>query len=173
MVFTKIRAENEAQYVSEYVVKNFKGFTFKLRCPLGTAPDAFIKEYGLRKALHIYRPSRPEVDACIITNEDIVLIEGKIQRVLDGIAKLIVYRDLVETTPELVAYKTLPVRAILVTPKPPLWSKTIADKYNIKMDIYVPKWIEEYWKSQERYWSAEERLKREQRKKALKTFGFK
>jgi hypothetical protein len=172
MGFSKIRAENEARYVSEYVVNNYPHNLVKLRCPLGTAPDSFIKEMGLSKALRTYRPSRPEVDACIITNTNIVLIEGKIIKVMDGISKLIVYRDLVESTPELVAYKSLRVQPILITPKPPLWTKTIADKHDIKIEIFKPDWIKNYYEKQEMYWSAEERLKREGRKSTLKRLGY-
>jgi len=172
MGFSKIRAENELRYVSEYVLNNYPKNLVKLRCPLGTAPDSFIKEMGLRKALRTYRPSRPEVDACVITNKNIVVIEGKILKVMDGISKLIVYRDLVETTPELIAYKSLPVKALLITPKPPLWAKTIADKHNIIIDIFKPDWIVEYYEKQELYWSAEERLKREGRKTTLKRLGY-
>ncbi len=73
MGFTKIRAENELRYVSEYVLTNYPKNLVKLRCPLGTAPDSFIKEMGLNKALRTYRPSRPEVDACIITNTNIIM----------------------------------------------------------------------------------------------------
>jgi len=172
MGFTKLRAENELRYVSEYVVNNYPKNLVKLRCPLGTAPDSFIKEMGLNKALRTYRPSRPEVDACIITNKNIVVIEGKIMKVMDGISKLIVYRDLVESTPELVAYKSLPVLALLITPKPPLWTKTIAEKHNIKIEIYKPDWIVDYYEKQEMYWSAEERLKRAGRKSKLKQLGY-
>jgi len=172
MSFSKIRAENEARYVSEYVLNNYPNNLVKLRCPLGTAPDSFIKEMGLSKALRTYRPSRPEVDACIITNTNIVLIEGKIIKVMDGISKLIVYRDLVESTPELIAYKSLRVLPILITPKPPLWTKTIAQKHGIKIDLFKPDWIQHYYDKQETYWTAEERLKREGRKQTLKRLGY-
>jgi len=172
MSFSKIRAENELRYVSEYVANNYPKNIVKLRCPLGTAPDSFIKEMGLSKALRTYRPSRPEVDACVITNTNIIVIEGKIMKVMDGISKLIIYRDLVPSTPELVAYKSLPALALLITPKPPLWSKTIAEKHNIKIEIFKPDWIVEYYEKQEMYWSAEERLKREGRKSTLRKMGY-
>lgn len=172
MSFSKLRSDYETRFVAEYVTKTYPKSIVKYRCPLGTAPESFIKEFGLHKALNIYRPSRPEVDACIITNEAVVLIEGKILKVMDGISKLIVYRDLAPETPELIAYKSLPFDAILVTPKPPGWSKTIAEKHNIKIEIYLPNWLEEYYNKQEQYWTHAERLKRETRKGNLKKLGY-
>lgn len=172
MPFSKIRADYEARYVSEFVLEKYPNATKKLRCPLGTAPESFIKEFGLRKALNVYRPSRPEVDACVIEGDHIVLIEGKIMKVLDGISKLIVYRDLVQETPELVAYKTLRVDAVLVTPKPPGWTRTVAEKNNISIEIFLPEWLDEYYKKQESYWTSEERLRREERKQNLKRLQY-
>ena len=173
MGFSKVRADHEARYVSEYVANMTKGSIVKLRCPLGAAPEEFIKIMGLRKALRFYRPYRPEVDACIIESDKIIVIEGKIMKVMDGISKLIIYRDLVPSTPELVAYKSLPVEARLITPKPPMWLTDVAKKHNIKVDIYLPEWLSEYYEQQEMYWSAGERLKRETRKKTLERLGYK
>lgn len=173
MPFTKMRTEHEARYVSEYVLQTFPDDIHQFRCPLGRVPESLIKELGLGKAIGMYRPYRPECDALVITNTHVVLIEGKIFKVMDGLSKLPVYRSLVAETPELDLYKKFPTRAILVTPKQPVWSAPFVQEQGIEIDIFLPDWLEEYYKSQEQYWTAEERMKRLGRKEVLKGLGFK
>lgn len=169
---TKIRVDYEARYVSEYVLDRYPDTQHKLRCPLGSVPELWIKEMGLGKAVRAYRPYRPEVDAVVIEKEKIVIIEGKIFKVLDGVSKLPVYRFLIPETPELQEYKSLPVEARLVTPHPPGWAQRIADEWNITIDLYEPDWLSEYKEKQDRYWTSEEKVKRHQRRETLKGLGF-
>ncbi|TSA40264.1 hypothetical protein D4Q85_00060 [bacterium] len=169
--FTKLRANWEQRYVTDYVLAKYPKDIQQYRVPLGSVPELWIKEMGLGKALKTYRPYRPEADACVITADKIVLIEGKIFKVMDGLAKLPIYRSLVAETPELDMYKSLPVEAVLVTPKEPGWSRRVAIENDITVDIFVPAWIEEYYDEQEKYWTAEERVKRLQRKEKLKRMG--
>jgi len=170
--FTKLRENWEQRYVSDYVIGKYPHDIHKFRCPLGTAPDIWIHEMGLGKALKTYRPYRPECDAAVVTADKIVVIEGKLFKVMDGLAKLPIYRSLIRETPEFDIYKTLPVDAVLVTPKDPGWSKRVAEEYNIVVDIFIPEWIKEYYEKQERYWTAEERLKRLKRKEVLEGMGY-
>jgi hypothetical protein len=173
MPFTKLRTEWESKYVSEYVLQKYPHDEVQFRCPLGKVPESMIKELGLSKATGAYRPYRPEVDARVITDDALVLIEGKIFKVMDGLSKLPVYRSLVKETPELELYKNFPVRAVLVTPKELTWGANIAVEQNIEVELFLPGWLDEYYAQQEGYWTAEERYKREQRKNVLKGLGFK
>ena len=170
--FTKLRENWEQRYVSDYVLEKYPHNIHKFRCPLGTVPEMWINEMGLAKALKTYRPYRPECDAAVITADSIVLIEGKLFKVMDGLSKLPIYRSLIKRTPEFDAYKTLPVEAVLVTPKEPGWSKEVAEENNIIVDLFTPDWIMEYYEQQERYWTAEERLKRLKRKKVLEGLEY-
>ena len=127
---------------------------------------------GLDLALRTYRPYRPECDAAVLTADKIVLIEGKLFKVMDGLAKLPIYRSLIQETPEFDEFKTLPVEAVLVTPKEPGWSSRVAKENNITVEIFKPEWIMEYYDNQEKYWTAEERLKRIKRKGVLEGLGY-
>ena len=173
MPFTKQRQEWETRYVSDYVLQNYPNDRVQYRVPLGKVPESLIKELGLLKAIGIFRPYRPEVDALVITKDTLVLIEGKIFKVMDGLSKLPVYKSLIPETPELELYKKFPVRAVLVTPKEPVWAAPFIDAQEIFVDIFRPDWLEEYYQAQERYWTPEERMKRLQRKEVLKGLGFK
>ena len=172
MPFTKARQEWETRYVSDYVLQNYPDDHVQYRVPLGKVPESLIKELGLLKAIGIYRPYRPEVDALVITKDTLVLIEGKIFKVMDGLSKLPVYKSLIPETPELELYKKFPVYSELVTPKEPVWAAPFITEQDIHIRIFRPDWLEEYYQAQEKYWTPEERMKRLQRKEVLKGLGF-
>jgi hypothetical protein len=170
--FTKVRENWEERYVSDYVLTFYPNDLAKFRCPLGSVPGQWIQEMGLGKAIKAYRPYRPEVDALVVTADELVAIEGKIFKVMDGIAKLPIYRSLIYDTPELSEYRSLPVQAVLVTPKDPGWSRKIADESKVKVHVWAPAWIQEYYEKQESYWTQDERFKRIRRKQVLEDLGF-
>lgn len=170
--FTKKRANPEARYVSEYCLLKYPDDVIKLRVPLGTAPESIIKEMGLARTLRQFRPYRPEADALIIRKDSLVIIEGKIIKVLDGLSKLIVYRQLLKYTPELAEFADLPVTATVVTPKPPLWFLKVAQDFDISYDIYAPEWLAAYYDKQDKYFTKPERVERFKRAQALDKLGF-
>jgi hypothetical protein len=172
MVHTKLRENWEQRYVSEYVLKYYPTDIVKYRCPLGSVPGMWVKEMGMGRAVRAYRPYRPECDAAIITADEVIVIEGKIMKVLDGLAKLPIYRMLIPESPEFYEYRNLPVRAVLVTPKEPQWEKRVAKEFDIEVVIFTPDWLKEYYQHQEQYWTAEERMKREKRRGVLEGLGY-
>ena len=169
---TKKRANNEKRYCSEYCLINYPDDVIKLNVPLGTAPESLIREFGLARTLRQFRPFRPEVDALIIRNDDLVLIETKIIRVLDGLAKLIVYRQLIGYTPELADYWDYPIKTVLVTPKPPLWFIKVAHDFDIDYVVYAPEWLDAYYKKQDEYTTKKEVIARRKRVHILEDLGF-
>ena len=90
--FTKLRREIEPKWVAEYCAKFYPNDIVKYRCPLGAPPRELVEEHGLEKALRLYRPYRPEVDALVITKTSLILIEAKVHRYVDGLAKLPLYK---------------------------------------------------------------------------------
>ncbi len=170
--FTKLRADWEHRYVSDYVLMKYPHDIHKFRCPLGTVPEMWVREMGLGKAIRAFRPYRPEVDAAVVTADRIVIIEGKLFKVMDGLSKLPIYRSLIAETPEFSEYRTLPVEAVLVTPKEPQWAQKVVAELDIVVDIFIPGWIKEYYEAQEKYWTTEEKFEREKRKEMLKGLGY-
>ena len=169
---TRVRRELEPKWVSWYCAENFPRDLVKLRCPLGPIPNAFKKMYGEGKARKVYRPWRPEVDACVVAPDRIYLIEAKIQKFMDGLSKLPVYKALVEDTPELEDYKGLPVHMRLLMPAHIPWVETAAEKMGVEVVVEAPEFIKEVWKERDKYWTKPMLKKREERKKALKKLGF-
>jgi len=171
-VNTRLNRSLEPRLVAEWVVQTFPHGTPMYRVPLGPPPDQLRQEIGLDAALQKWRPWRPEVDAVVIEKDRLTLVEGKIFKVLDGIAKLIVYRALVPYTPELQPYANLPLRSVMVTPKPPYYEKIIADAFGMEVVIYRPEWVLQTVEEYNKRWTAEGRLETQRRKDFLKTVGF-
>jgi hypothetical protein len=169
----KLREEWESRFVSEYIEARFPNTLKKIRVPLGPVRQEDIDVYGLMAAARRMRAFRPEVDAVVVTKRELILVEGKLMKVLDGYAKLIVYSALVDETPELSDYHALNRRMILATPKPPTWALSIAQRFDVEIDIYRPEWLAGYYNRQEKYWTAEGRYERERRKKAMRDIGLK
>lgn len=169
---TKTRRELEPKWVSWYCAKYYPDDIVKLRCPLGPAPEELRKLYGEAKALKVYRPSRPEVDACVINSAEIRLIEAKVQKFMDGLSKLPVYKALVTDTPELRPWRDLPVSMYLLIPAEIAWVRAAAAKMGVKIHIDAPPFIMEYWQERDKYWTKPYMEKRLARKKKLEELGY-
>jgi len=154
--------------VSWYVAKTYPKAQVRLRCPLGPVPDALKDLHGPGKAAAVYRPWRPEVDALVITDVAVTLIEAKIQKYMDGLSKLPVYRDLIPTTPELVEYRHLSVNMVLLLPAQVDWVEAAAKKSGVKVVVEAPDFIKEAWEDRDKYWTPEAIRERERRKKLLR-----
>lgn len=173
MGFTKIRREIEPRWVSQYIKEFYAKAEAHLRCPLGPIPEEYVKMYGPAKAANIYRPWRPEVDALVVLEGAIVLIEAKIQKYMDGLAKLPVYKALIPSTPEFMPIsKTRPTIMHLLLPYPIPWVKTAAAVTGVEVIDWAPDWVVEIWEERDKYWTPEYRLKREARKALLKRLQY-
>lgn len=169
---TKTRRDLEPRWVSWYCAKYYPRDIVKLRCPLGPAPEELRKLYGEAKALKVYRPSRPEVDACVILRDKIILIEAKVQKFMDGLSKLPVYKSLVPETPELRAWRDLPVEMYLLLPAQIAWVRRSAANMGVKIHVDAPDFIKEYWEERDKYWTKPYIEKRLKRKKKLEELGY-
>lgn len=169
---TRTRRELEPKWVSWYVAKAFPDGIVKLRCPLGPIPKKVTNAFGQAKGLKIYRPWRPEVDACVITPKRTVIIEAKIQKFMDGLSKLPVYKHLVATTPELKAWKRSPVIMQLLTPAHIPWVEAAAADMKVNVIVDAPEFILEVWRERDKYWTKPYMEKREKRKKKLTELGY-
>lgn len=170
--FTRKRREIEPRWVSEYVATFHSRFPVKFRCPLGPIPEELKKLYGAEKARRMYRPSRPEVDALSIQPGALVLIEAKIFKYMDGLAKLPIYKSLVPVTPELRQYLDREVEMHLLIPHEIPWVKTACIRNNVELKVWTPDWIREIWEDRDKYWTAPKVFERERRKKVLRDLGF-
>jgi len=169
---TQLRRDLEPRWVSWYVARHYPRDIVKLRCPLGPIPDALREAVGEAKGIKMYRPWRPEVDALVIKPGGIDLIEAKIFKFMDGLSKLPVYKSLVPVTPELRAWKDLPVRMFLLIPAPIEWVQTAASRTEVMAVAEAPDDIKKVWEERDKYWTKPFMEAREKRKQKLRELGF-
>lgn len=184
----------EGRLVAEYVAVKFPQYIVATRQPLGPGLDDVSPSAS--------RPWRPEVDAWVIMADPrevrwhyearargrgqttivvvdevppgtvLLLIEGKIRQLIDGLAKLDLYRDLVPETPELVGLAGSETRIRLVAPRIGEWVESLARRRNTELDAFEPEWVRDYWSWRDRYWTAGYRIDRDEKIKARERLGL-
>lgn len=172
MSYTRLRRELEPRWVSEYVVKTYPNFEARYRSPLGPIPVETQANYGLLKGLRVYRPWRPEADALVKLPRFTLVIEAKIFRYMDGLAKLPVYASLVKSTPELRPWPQDTLTQLLIPASIP-WVLAAAQTQKTEVIThFVPDYIKLEWEARDRYWTKEAIARREERKAKLKEAGM-
>jgi len=169
---TKMRREIEPRWVSEYVAVNYGNFPARFRVPLGAIPRELQESVGSEKAQAMFRPWRPEIDAIVIMPRHLILIEGKIFKLMDGVSKLPVYKSLVPLTPELKEYANREIVMQLLCVRALPWVQQSASAMDVKLIEWAPEWVVKIWEERDKYWTRESTIKREERKKLLRSLGF-
>jgi hypothetical protein len=159
--------KRERRYIAEWAYSKFPNATIKLNVPLGPIPKSLEEEVGLYRALRVFRPWRAKADAIVILPDKLIAAEADIRDPRRGLSDLLIYRDLIDLTPELESYKNLPKEFWIVVPWVTTWVKEYAEKNNIKIDIYCPDWIKDYIEELQKYYTPEGREKREERRRRL------
>lgn len=147
--------QRERRLIVEYVAARFPKNRVIFGCPLGPVPQKFIAELGQHKALRLLRGARPEVDALIFRGHKLILVEAKIRRWVDGIAKLPVYKGLIATTPELEQYKDYEVEMRLCFPWHNETMEEAAKNAGVVLDVFYQPWLDDYMAELAKYDSAE------------------
>jgi hypothetical protein len=162
----------EVRMLSEYLLATYPQYTTIRAVPLGKVDEKLMASAGYQKAIRLSRPYRPEADALVILPGALVLIETKVWNVVNGLAKLPLYKSLVPVTPELQQYKSLPVVMELVVG----WSNSnleiMAREVGVSLKIFSPPWLQEVVNSLHNYWTADYRQQREQKLQLRQTLGL-
>lgn len=152
----------ETRMVAEYLKATYSTYPFIIAQPLGKVDETLQAQVGTARAIKISRPFRPEVDAVVILPRHLIIIEAKVWNIVNGLAKLPLYKSLVAHTPELQQYQPREVIMELVVG----WTNSnldiMAREMDVRVKVYCPPWLEEVVESQHRYWLPEYRTKREQ-----------
>jgi len=170
--FTKLRREIEPRWVAEYCLTHYAGFPVSYRVPVGPIPADMVTEMGMDKAIRAYRPWRPEVDAIVYLPNYLVLIEAKVFKYMDGLAKLPMYKSQIPLTPQLKEHKDKEVLMELLLPVEIPWVTSMALNSGVKVVVWAPDWVLKIWEERNKYWEPEQRLLREQRKEVLRKLGY-
>ena len=128
--------------------------------------------FGPLRAARFYRPSRPEVDAVVVTPGAVILIEAKIKKYMDGLSKLPVYKIALMKAPEF--KPILPGKHVLMQlllPFPIPWVVEAAKEMGVEVIVWAPDWVIRRWEDYDKYWTAEWRIKRERDKRLRRALG--
>lgn len=172
MPFTKKRESIEIPWASRYVAEHYPDALVKLRCPLGPAPAWMVEQYGEEEALARFRPSRPEVDAVVITPSKLILIEAKVFHWRTGARQLQDYAMEVPHTPELRDFLDRPLEKHLVVVKIFPEVKAYCERRGIKLVEWSTPKAKAKFESQDTYWTREAVEERQKRKKQLEKLGY-
>jgi len=161
----------ESRMIAEYLKLTYSNFPYIINQPLGRVPEDLMKEVGYQRALGLTRPSRPIVDAVVILPRVIRLIEAKVWNVVNGLAKLPLYKELVPVTPELQQYMPRTVTMELVVgwtnPNP----ERMARAAGVTIKLYRPQWLEQVVEEMHNYWTTQYREERERKLRLREFFG--
>ncbi len=162
----------ETRLVAEYLKEHYGNFPHIAKQPLGLPSPELLKTEGYEKGLRMQRPNRPEVDAIVLLPRYFVLIEAKVWHIVDGMAKLPLYRSLIPFTPELKQY--LPRETIMELVVP--WSnpnlEIMCRDADIRLVVYKPDWINEVVNRVQQYGTRDYRLAREEKLRNRELLGL-
>lgn len=162
----------ETRMLSEYVLKTYSAFPVIMDQPLGRVDEELMREEGFLKAVRLVRPFRPKIDAIVILPRHLVLIEAKVWNVVNGLAKLPLYKSLVDFTPELKQY--LPRESLMELVV--AWSnpnlEIMARDQGVSLRIFTPDWLKDIIESMHKYWTREYQEQREQKLHLREYFGL-
>lgn len=162
----------ETRALSEYLLKNYSNFPTISKQPLGQLPHHLVESEGIKRAMGLMRPFRPEVDGLVILPRYIILIEFKVKAVIDGLAKLPMYKSLVQFTPELQEFfpREIIMQLVVGWTNPNL--EIMARSAGVTVKVFCPPWLSEYVEEFHKYWTAEYRQKREEKLKLRELMGL-
>jgi len=161
----------ETRMISEYLKENYPEFSYILNIPLGSVSEDIMRKEGYQRALGLSRPFRPIADAVVILPNYLLLVEAKVWNVVNGLAKLPLYKSLVPITPELKEYMPRGVLMQLVVGWTNPNLERMARAVDVDLKVYRPLWLEEVVESMHRYWTREYRDTREKKLAMREFFG--
>jgi hypothetical protein len=161
----------EVRMVAEYLKANYSTFTFVTKQPLGKVSEQLMADVGYKRAVGMTRPFRAEVDAVVIMPGALVLVEAKVWNIVNGLAKLPLYKSLVPFTPELKQYDKLPVIMELVVGWTNPNLEIMAQSMGVRVRVFCPDWLGEVVESQHKYWTREYQDERQQKQELREYYG--
>ena len=161
----------ETRLIAEYLKERYPEFTFIMKQPLGVVSEELMKKEGYQKALGVMRPFRPEVDAVVILPSYFLIIEAKVWSIVDGLAKLPLYKSLIPVTPELKQYMPREVMMQLVVGWTNPNLEIMARSLDVEIKLYCPDWLKQVVEDMHYYWTREYQDARQKKIKMRKYFG--
>lgn len=165
------RKERERRYISEYMLHTFPEGGWQLNVELGPIPEDYVDRYGMGKAVALFRPTRPRIDAVKWTPKAYYLIEAKIRDIKAGLGDLSYYRGMAKLSPDLPFHDGQPLVCRLVVPWMIDWVQAAAKAARVEIRVFAPEWIADYVKERQHYFTAEYRAARAEKLRLREILG--
>jgi hypothetical protein len=162
----------ETRLLAEYLKLTYYQYSYIDKVPLGAVSKELMSQVGYQTAIGLSRPMRPEADALVLHPKYLILIEAKVWHIVDGLAKLPLYKSLVPVTPELKTYLDRPVLLELVVPWTNPNLEMMASRAGVAIRIYKPAWINEVVARVQNYSTPEYRQAREEKLRNRELLGL-
>ena len=134
----------DRRYVAEWVIKNYPRAQVFYNLRLGLPPREIAAAFPGTNADRMARVWKKTCDAVVITDDSMILVEGELRRPLEALGELLVYRDLLSTTPELQPYLGRKVRTVLLCPVEDPSLDLQLRELGIEKAVFRPPWVEDY-----------------------------
>ena len=134
----------EMRMVSEFLAANYAGCQCMTRVRLGSIHPELKADSLSDSEKSMVGLFRRWADAIVIMPDRLVLIEAAIRPQPGDISQLQLYARLIPTTPELSAYKDLPIEKVLVYALEDPVLRTLATESSIRYIYFHPDWISDY-----------------------------
>lgn len=147
MVERRVRGpyvQRDRRYVAEWVIEFYPHAEVFYNLRLGPPPAEIVAAFPGVDVDRWARVYKKTCDAVVVTAEEIILIEAELRRPLLALGELLIYRDLLSTTPELRPHTGKRVRTILLCPvEDPTLEVTLIE-HKIEKAVYRPPWVDQY-----------------------------
>jgi hypothetical protein len=162
----------ETRMVSEYLLQQYSKFPTIKAVPLGKVDESLMANLGYKRAIGMSRPYRPEADAIVVLPNYLLLVEAKVWNVVNGLAKLPLYKSLIPFTPELKDYAGREVLMELVVGWTNSNLEIMAKDLNVTIKVYSPDWLQEVVNGMQNYWTKEYRQERDRKIELRQRLGL-
>lgn len=135
----------ETRLVAEYVVRAFPDARVILHPRLGPPlPRSDLGRFSEDEARVVGHILRRYADAIVVERDRLLVVEAKIVLEPGVISQLLLYLELVKTTPELEPYGGRPVEGLIVCAVLDEATAALAVRSGLRVVTYRPPWIDEY-----------------------------
>lgn len=132
----KPRTNWEAKLLTEYMVTRYPTWLSWRRVEVGPIRGGKDAKY--------FKKLRRWADAIITDMKQVIIIEAKMRPDHGAIAQVQTYMELFPETPEFTQLRDLPVYGLLLTTAPDEAVQTVAQKWGVGYDVFVPSFMDEY-----------------------------
>ena len=163
--------QRQTRLIAEWMGLKYPQGGYTLNARLGPALDGMVETVGEERALRESAPWRPRVDGLVLEPDLVTLVEAEIRQPRNAVGNLLVYRNLVGTTPELRSHWGHSIRMLLLMPWTNASIDAIAHTAGVVVVIYNPPWIADYVGELQVYWTREYQDRRAERLQLRRTLG--